>query len=287
MRKETTMKIKIVAFALALLGMFAVSCGGVTAHAASPSYAPLPPGSWNQVYDDEFHGPSSLPNYNTCYRWACDGGWNGELERYIPAAVSINNGKLDLQATKCSVTAHGITYAYCSGMVTTADKFSFLYGYAEASVLLPAGQGFWPAFWMLAQNGQSTTELDVMEVLGNDPSTINVGSHWLINGQHKHNGAAVQGADLSSGYHTVAVDWEPDHMTFYEDGNAIWTTTDTAAIPTTPMYLLLNLAVGGNWPGSPNSSTVFPSDFLIDWVHVYQHPASTVTPTPTVSGCKA
>ena len=277
-------------FTALLLPFLALTSQGPTRHAHA---ANLPTGAWQQTYVDEFHGLSSLAHYNDCYRWACAGGWNGELERYVPNAVAINNGTLDLQASKCTVSAHGITYAYCSGMVTTADKFSFLYGYAEARVLLPAGQGLWPAFWMLAQNGQSTTELDIMEVLGNDPSTINVGSHWLASGHHKHHGAAVKAADLSSGYHTVAVDWEADHMTFYEDGNVLWTTTDTAAIPHTAMYLIFNLAVGGNWPGSPNSSTSFPANFLIDWVHVYQHPntgvptPTPIVPTPTPNGCHA
>ncbi len=274
------MKIFTLTFALLSMLLLTLSSGPVTAHASAPHF--LPAGTWQSVYTDDFSSASSLPHYNDCYKWACAGGWNGELERYTTSSISTTHSNLDLQATKCNVTAHGISYSYCSGMVTTANKFSFLYGYAEARVLLPAGQGLWPAFWMLAENGQSTTELDVMEVLGNDPSTINVGSHWLVNGQHKHHGAAVKGANLASGYHTVAVDWEPSSMTFYEDGKAIWSTTDRAAIPATPMYLILNLAVGGNWPGKPNSSTPFPSNFLIDWVHVYQH-ASGVLPTPTVS----
>ena len=281
---------------LAMVALMMIPMAGAVHPVMSPHNPNLlPSGAWVSMYADEFHIPASLTHYNDCYRWSCAGGWNGELERYVSPAVTVSNGKLDLQATKCSVTAHNIHYAYCSGMVTTADKFSFLYGYAEARVLLPKGQGLWPAFWMLAQNGQSTTELDVMEVLGNDPSTIHVGSHWkTASGQHKHNGKAIKAADLSAGYHTVAVDWEADHMTFYEDGNVLWSTTDNAAIPSTPMYLIFNLAVGGNWPGKPSASTPFPSDFLVDWVHVYQHasgggnPTPTpIVPTPTPSGCHA
>ena len=220
------------------------------------------------VYNDQFHGASSLAHYNTCYRWACAAGWNQELERYQQSAVSIKKGNLDLRATKCNVTAHGIHYAYCSGMVTTAGKFSFLYGHVETRMRLPKGPGLWPAFWMLADNGQKTTELDVMEVLGNAPNILHSGVHWRTGGHNKHKGISYTGPDLSAAYHVYAVDWRADRITWSLDGKPYYTTTDVASIPHTPMYLIYNLAVGGFWPGAPNASTPFPSDLLVDWVRV-------------------
>ncbi len=220
------------------------------------------------LYADEFHNAGSLAHYSTCYRWACAAGWNQELERYTSSSVTVSNGNLDLRASKCSVTAHNIHYAYCSGMATTAGRFSFLYGHIEARMKLPAGQGFWPAFWMLAQNGQKTTELDMMEVLGNAPNILHSGVHWRVGSHNKHQGISYHGPDLSAGYHTYGLDWRANKITWSLDGKPYYSTTDKASIPHTPMYLIWNLAVGGFWPGSPNASTHFPADFLIDWVHV-------------------
>lgn len=214
-------------------------------------------------YRDEFHGPSSLARYSTCYRWGCAAPWNGELETYTTANVAVVRGKLDLQATHSGSR-------YASGMVTTAGRFAFLYGQVEARMKLPAGQGLWPALWLLAENGQSTTELDMMEVLGNAPTQLHSGVHWRDSaGHHQHKGTTYAAPDLSQGYHVYGIDWQADHITWTLDGQAYYTTTDAASIPHTALYLLANLAVGGTWPGNPDPSTRFPADFLIDWIHVH------------------
>jgi beta-glucanase (GH16 family) len=219
------------------------------------------------TYRDEFHGdrfPAS--NYATCYDWGCQPWWNGELETYTPQGVLVVNGKLNLHATKTGST-------YQSGMVTTSHHFSFLYGHIEARMLLPKGQGLWPALWLLAQdpNAPKYTELDMMEVLGNAPTQLHSGVHWMDStGNHQHQGTTFSASDLSTGYHVYGVTWAADHITWYLDYKAYYTTTDVASIPHTAMYLLANLAVGGYWPGAPDSSTHFPADFLIDWLHVSQ-----------------
>lgn len=215
-------------------------------------------------YADEFHTSASLAHYATCYDWGCSPTWNGELETYRPASVSVANGKLDLRATH---TPSG----YQSGMVTTSHRYSFLYGRLDVRAQLPRGQGLWPAIWLLAQGpgAPKYTELDVMEVLGNAPNQIHSGVHWADgSNHHQHQGITWSGPDLSAGYHVFSVDWRADHITWLLDGHAYYSTRDVVSIPHTPLYLLANLAVGGNWPGSPSASTPFPADFLIDWVHI-------------------
>ena len=234
------------------------------------------------VYNDDFTVPFDPTKYNTCYAWACSAGWNGELERYTTSQVTTHNGVLDLQAAKQDITAHNVLYHYVSGMVTTADHFSFQYGYTEIRFQLPKGQGFWPALWMLAQNGQPITELDMLEVLGNDTSTIHMGVHYAdSNNKNAHSGTQYTGSDLSSGWHTIGVDWQADHITWYLDGVQRHIETNSVYIPHTPMYIIANLAVGGTWPGNPDSTTPFPSSMLLDYIRVYSTmPVNQPTQTP-------
>ncbi len=217
------------------------------------------------LFRDEFHhGPLNARIWDTCYRWGC-GGANGELERYQAGQVSVTGGKLDLRANVCQ------TYRYCSGMVTSAGHFSFEYGYVEARVKIPVGKGLWPAMWLLAENGQAVTELDAFELLGDDPHTIYCGVHWLdASGHHRHDGGAFTGPDFSAGYHIIGVDWRADHISWYVDGRLIRSSARADEIPHTAMYLIFNLAAGGDWPGSPDAATLFPADYLIDWVRVWR-----------------
>jgi len=246
--------------------------------AAHQSVTPKVTGTY--TYADEFNTPFNTAAYNTCYRWACAGGWNNELERYVPEQVTTHDGVLDLRADKRDVTAHNIVYHYVSGMVTTADKYSFLYGTTEVRFKVPSGKGYWPAIWLLAQNGQSTTELDLMENIGDND--IHSGMHWLDgSGNHKHQGTTYTVPNLSADWHTVTVNWQPSFVSFALDGTEYYRETDPTHIPSTPMYLLANLAIGGNWPGNPTSSTVFPADFLLDYIHVTANASLLPTVTPT------
>jgi beta-glucanase (GH16 family) len=201
----------------------------------------------------------------------------GELENYSPSAVSVSNGILSLTATKQA--SGGMPYT--SGLIdtggsagVTAPGFSFKYGYAEARMKLPTGKGLWPAFWMMPvpdangnyQDGQG--EVDIMEALGDAITRDEVHLH--------HNGTSGSsydtGVDLSKSFHTYGVDWEPDHLTFYFDGKAIYSVTDPSRVPSVAEYLILNLAIGdaNSWPGAPDSSTVFPASLQVDYVHVFQ-----------------
>ena len=257
-------------------------------HAATRQQAatstPLPvgqTGNRNLIFDDEFNGTSlDTTKWNTCYpnfqvgTDSCDHN-NGELELYQPGQVLVANGILTLRAEKKAVTAGGKTFNYSSGMISSGPgangskaKFAFTYGFMEMRAKMPKGQGFWPAFWTLPVDGSWPPEIDLFEILGNDPTTVYMTYHWGAN--NSSSGTTWKGPDFSAGWHTYALDWEPNAITWYIDGVERKQYTNALTITNKPMYLLANFAVGGSWPGSPNSTTVFPADYQIDYIRVWQ-----------------
>jgi beta-glucanase (GH16 family) len=241
------------------------------------------------TFDDEFNTLSlwngTSGTWSTTYIFADPYGngstlqSNGEQEWYInnldPATASITpwtvqNGILNLTAAPAPANIQPLinNYQYTSGLLETSHSFSQTYGYFEMKAELPAGQGLWPAFWLLPQSGAWPPELDVMEMLGNNPSTIytTVHSTTLPNNQ---SGLGTNVADTSTGYHTYGLDWEPDYLTWYFDGQAIYR-VPTPSDLNQPMYMLLNLAVGGYWPGNADATTPFPADMQVDYVRAYQ-----------------
>lgn len=212
--------------------------------------------------------------YQTCYWWETQaecGGTNREMEAYLPSQISAANG-LHLAATADPYLApSGKTYPYRSGMITTDGHFSFLYGIVEIKARMPLGQGLWPAVWMLPQNRQPDVELDVVENLGSDPHTIYQGVHFAgPNGQRLHDGGSFTGANFAQSTHTFTMEWDPDQIIWSVDGVIIRTCHIPSEIPHTPMFLLADLAVGGQWPGTPDITTHFPADFAISSIVVWQ-----------------
>jgi beta-glucanase (GH16 family) len=155
---------------------------------------------------------------------------------------------------------------YTSGAVTTENKFSFLYGRVDISARFPWGQGMWPGLWMLTANADR--EVDIMEMV-NDPTVVYQTYHLNV---PVSNTAAPQcvivGQNLSRAFHVFTLIWNISSLTWYIDGRQ--TCHIVNAIPKTPMYLLLDAAVGGSWPGLPDMSTTFPQSAVIDYVRVYQ-----------------
>ncbi len=164
---------------------------------------------------------------------------------------------------------------YTSGIITSYDSFQFVQGYAEMRAKIPLGQGFWPAFWLL--NGYyvgQQPEIDILEVLGHNP-------HQTFHTYHRLGDAGIHTADQgttdngnpSLGYaddfHTYGVRWRRGKIDWYIDGNIVYT-YDGEDVPYQVMYVIANLAVGGDWPGSPDDSTVFPASLDIDYIRVYQ-----------------
>lgn len=200
----------------------------------------------------------------------------------LPNPFSISNGILTIHAAPAAdiikPTIGGQDYT--SGVLSTYHEFSQTYGYFEMRAQLPAGNGLWPAFWLLPADGTWPPEIDVMEQLGRDPTTIYTSIHTSASGASQTGAESVGNTSLS--FHTYGVDWEPDTITWYFDGQKIYQTA-TPADADAPMYMIANLAVGGHWPGNPDSSTPFPADMKIDYLRAYAAaPLPPVTQAPSI-----
>ena len=217
---------------------------------------PNAPGNWRLDWADEFND-GSLDGWRTNIWWGKTDGMGDESTS--PNNVSVSGGNLNLTATRSGSS-------YPGGLVTSEGVHSFQYGYVEARVDLPTGQGFFPAFWMLPTNhDDGLGEIDIVEYVGGPEAHLN----YHIDGPGDD--AESDDFNMSSwpdqGYHTYGVDWQRDKITWYIDGRAVHSTTNYTH---TPMYVILNLAVGGDWAGSPNSSTQVPSSMKVDYVRVWE-----------------
>ncbi|HEY1978101.1 MAG TPA: glycoside hydrolase family 16 protein [Candidatus Baltobacteraceae bacterium] len=244
----------------------------LSAHAVTASRA-------TKIFDDEFDGASLNRVWSTCYPWAnpkrgCTNGGKLELEWYLPDNVALRGGYLNLTAKPQTAYAG---HPYTSGMIATGGRpntkstFSYLYGYAEARIKLPRGAGMWPAFWLVPANRTWPPEIDIMEFQGVRPKNDIVTIHWGTAKHPQQNGSTVDtGTDLWRGYHTYGLDWEASRVTWYFDGKAIKSYTDTAHIPHQPMYVILNLAVGGWLPHQlePKRKS-FPATASVDYVRIW------------------
>lgn len=215
-----------------------------------------------------------------------DGWGNQELEYYTArsANLHVEGGNLVMTALKETYTGNdGVTRDYTSARLNTSGRFAQAYGRFEARIKIPYGQGMWPAFWMLGDD--STTigwpgcgEIDIMENIGREPAIV----HGTIHGPG-YSGANGIGSSysLSSGrfaddYHVFAVEWAPQQIRFYVD-DRLYATRTPADLPTGtrwvydhPFFVILDLAVGGGWPGNPDDTTSFPQKMLVDYVRVYR-----------------
>jgi len=234
------------------------------------------------VWSDEFEGPAnSVPDQA---KWGYDTGatgWgNQELENYTksPDNASLDgNGNLVIRAVR---TASG----YTSARLKTQGKFTTTYGKIEARMRIPYGQGLWPAFWMLGSDidtigWPACGEIDIMENIGREPS-INHGSMHAPGFSGGNSMTALytlpNAQKFSDDFHTFSIVWSPQAVEFFVDGNSYEKVTPASIPPGTkwvfnkPFFLLLNVAVGGSWPGNPDASTQFPQTMTVDYVRVYQ-----------------
>lgn len=253
------------------------------AAAVMPAPGPL-------VWNDEFNGAAGTPP--DAGKWSPEtggSGWgNGELQYYTAQASNASadgRGNMAITARKENPAGYQCHYGLCqytSARLVTAGKFSQKQGRFEARLKLPKGQGMWPAFWMLGDDistagWPNSGELDVMENIGREPGTVWGSIHGPgYSGANAANGSYTlsKGRALGDAFHTFTVDWGPDSITWYVDG--VRYSQKTRATTPGPwvfdhnFFLLLNLAVGGFWPGAPDSSTPFPGTLLVDYVRVYQ-----------------
>jgi beta-glucanase (GH16 family) len=243
-----------------------------------------PAQNWKLMWSDEFDGPANTPPDPAKWGYATGStGWgNNEWENYTNAVENaFLDGKSNLVIRAIQTNPEGGRAAYTSARLLTRSKFTFTYGKVEARIKIPFGQGIWPAFWMLGAEGRwpANGEIDVMENIGKEPSMV----HGTIHGPGYSGGNGIgapyslpKGQKFSDDFHTFAVVWAPDSIEFFVDGHSyqkVLASTVTAKgnnwVYTQPFYLLLNLAVGGNWPGYPDATTQFPQTMTVDYVRVY------------------
>jgi beta-glucanase (GH16 family) len=239
---------------------------------------------WKMVWHDEFEG-SRLDSSNWVYVTGGNGFGNKELEYYTDRSrnLYLEGGMLVIQAIQEDYRGDdGVARAYTSARIHTRGQFSQAYGKFEARIKLPYGQGIWPAFWMMGEGAAKWPdrgEIDIMENIGREPSTVHGTIHGPGYSGSKGIGAPFMlppGQRFSSDFHLYAVEWEPNEIRWYVDGKE-YHSVNPAQLPAGtkwvydhPFYLLLNLAVGGEWPGNPDATTTFPQKMIVDYVRVYQ-----------------
>lgn len=247
---------------------------------------------WVQTFNEDFH---DLSQWEVTHECSTHGGCihNEEEQVYLKDQVSVRDGMLHITASKHHhYTPHTGPRKYRSGRVKSYHSFSQRHGRFEASVKLPKGQGMWPAVWMMPKNGNcwpTSGEIDIMEYVGKDPDRIHghyhfgefCNHHWAqtdpeICGQ---TGAAhhVGFQTLTNDFHRYAVEWTESYISWSIDGHEYYRLEPSKcknpariSLPDKPFYFILNLAVGGKWPGSPDHTTNFPQTLQIDFVRAFK-----------------
>src|SRR5258708_21886215 len=276
-------KVYVVAKRLLIVALFATP---MTAFGTPHKDADSLTRRWTLVWRDEFDGPNgSMPDRK---KWSIvrdgSGFGNQELEYYTdrPRNLHIENGHLAITAMRENYTGpDGVSREYTSGRLQTAGHFEQKYGRFEARIKVPKGQGIWPAFWMLGgppAGWPACGEIDIMENVGFEPSKIHGTLHGPgYSGNNPLTGAYTlpNSARISDDFHVFAAEWSPDAIRFYVDDH-LYETQTVDSIPSSkrwafdhPFFILLNVAVGGAWPGNPDSATPFPATMLVDYVRVY------------------
>ena len=258
--------------------------------AACANQSPSP----SPVWSDEFDGPAGA-SFDRA-KWVADTGGNGfgnqEREFYTTRAENValdGNGHLVITArAEPSSSAYQCWYGRClytSTRLKTSGLFAQTYGRIEARIKIPRGQGIWPAFWMLGGDIGSvgwpqSGEIDIMENIGREPAV----AHGTLHGPGYSGAGGIGRADtLSSGayaddFHVFSVEWQPNEIRWYVDGRQYHRMTPadlpsgTKWVYDHPFFLLLNVAVGGGWPGDPDASSTFPQQMIVDYVRAYRNP---------------
>jgi beta-glucanase (GH16 family) len=268
---------------LAAAALLSLSCGG------GATLQPPPATGFTLAWSDEFNGAdgSSLDASKWTYDTGGNGWGNNELEYYTNRTqnAQIKSANLVITAQRETYTgSDGVTRNYTSARLKTQGLFNQAYGRFEARIKIPAGQGMWPAFWMLGNNISSVSwpkcgEIDIMENIGKEPGTVHGSLHSSSTTSRTSDASGPfslpAGQHFADDFHLYAVEWEPGTIRFYVDSNLYSTFTQSqwpaggAWTFDHPFFILLNVAVGGDWPGSPDNTTVFPQQMLVDYVRVY------------------
>ncbi len=231
------------------------------------------------VWSDEFNQNSlNLSDWTYEIGTGSNGWGNNELQYYTENNTSVSNGYLTIEARQESVGGR----SYSSSRIVTNSKQSFQYGRIDIRAKLPEGQGIWPALWMLGSNFNSVGwpscgEIDIMEMIGGSgrEKTVHGTVHWSNNGDYASYGGSY---DLTSGifkdeFHVFTIIWTENQIKWYVDDqefNVIDITPSALSEFRQDFFFIFNVAVGGNWPGSPNAATTFPQQMIVDYVRVFQ-----------------
>jgi beta-glucanase (GH16 family) len=233
----------------------------------------------NLVWADEFNGNAlNLQDWTYEVGRGSNGWGNNELQYYTAGEnAKMENGLLTIEARK------DIDRNYTSTRMKTQDKRTFTYGRVDIRAKTPKGQGIWPALWMLGNDiptvgWPACGEIDIMEIVGHEPQKTHGTAHWGRDfSQHKYKGNSysLQKEDFSDRFHVFSIYWEVNAIYWYVDDVLFYTITssDMEGQPypfDKPFFFLFNIAVGGNWPKNPDSTTIFPEQMIVDYVRVFQ-----------------
>lgn len=246
--------------------------GGEDGYITPTSYA-----GYDLVWADEFDGPSIDEN-NWKHEMGNHGWGNSELQNYTasPENSYISDGKLIIEAIKESSGGS----QYSSARMISAGMQEFKYGRIDIRAKLPEGQGIWPALWMLGgdfwSNGwPACGEIDIMEIIGSEPSTLHGTIHWDNNGTKADFGGSttLSSGKFSDEYHVFTIIWDEQEIKWLLDDQQYHSADISPGALNEfkqPFFFIFNIAVGGNWPGSPDASTVFPQRMFVDYIRVFQ-----------------
>lgn len=249
---------------------------------------------WNLIWSDEFDGEKKSQPDQTKWNIEIGGhGWgNLEWQYYSNDLENLHidgESHLTITATENREQAtelnswYGVA-KYKSARISTKESFQFQYGKAEALMRLPTGQGVWSAFWMLGESIDDVSwpdcgEIDIMENIGREPSTVHASLHGpgysRVNSLKKHF-HLPSGESVSSKFHKFGLEWEPKQIKWFVDGqevfcvNASQLPIDKTWVFDNPFFMVLNVAVGGIWPGYPSTDTQFPTSMFVDYVRVFK-----------------
>lgn len=249
-------------------------------------------GEWGLIWADEFDAEAETPP--NAEFWTCEvGGWgwgNNEWQYYTETGNAFHNGEGQMVITAREETVEGSDCwngecQYSSARCITMDKFEFTFGRVEMRAQIPYGQGIWPAFWMLGADfpevgWPNSGEIDIMENVGHELNTV----HGTVHGPGYSGSAgrgraySIEDEPFSAGFHVYSIEWEPNVIRWYVDGELFFEFTPEGLnreyVFNKDFFLLINLAVGGNWPGYPDETTEFPQNYTIDYIRVYQRQAA-------------
>ncbi|GJM42905.1 MAG: glycosyl hydrolase family 16 [Ardenticatenaceae bacterium] len=274
-------KKKVLLFLLLLLA----ACSAATAEptpTATPAPTPTPDWvieGWDLVWQDEFDS-DTIDSANWTHEVGGDGWGNGEAQYYTddPKNSYIEDGVLVIEALQENLLGK----LYTSARLSSQGKVEVAYGRIEARIQIPVGQSLWPAFWMLGNDIDTagwpfSGEIDIMENIGSEPSTI----HGTVHGPRYFGANGVgraknlpNGAQYADDFHIFAIEWEEEEVRWYMDDEMYHKITPSTVpgdwVFDHPFFLIINLAVGGEWPGYPDGTTPFPQILKVDYVRIYE-----------------